>query len=63
MPANQSLGARLTRLLANNQSSIIAFGVFVVVVTIFEFGPLFGARLGAALLDFPMPAAFDSRGA
>ena len=63
MTAHQSPGARLTRLLADNQSSIIAFGVFALVVFIFEFGPLFGTRLVPALLDFPMPAAFDSRGA
>lgn len=54
---------RLRRLIAQHQSSIMGGIVLVVVVGLFEIGPMLGFRLDRLIARIPMPGLFDSEGA
>ncbi|MCZ8163886.1 MAG: DUF3592 domain-containing protein [Beijerinckiaceae bacterium] len=54
---------RLRRLIAQHQSSIMGGVVLVVVLGLFEIGPMLGFRLDRLIARIPMPGIFDSEGA
>lgn len=54
---------RLLRLIAERQSTILAVIVLVVMLGLFEIGPLFGFRFETLVRAIPMPWLFDSLGA
>jgi hypothetical protein len=54
---------RLLRLIAERQSTILAVIVLVVMLGLFEIGPLLGFRFETLVRAIPMPGLFDSLGA
>lgn len=55
--------SRLRRLIVERQSSILAGTVLVLLVSLFEIGPMFGFRFANFVARIPMPSFFDSMGA